>query len=47
MFRAGDGALWVAFHAFSEPNVGYPSSRYLHLARLRVSGGGLSIESST
>ena len=47
VFRGGDGALWVAFHAFSEPNVGYPSSRYLHLARLRVSGGGLSIESST
>jgi hypothetical protein len=47
VFRDGDGALWVAFHAFSEPNVGYPSSRYLHLARLRVSGGGLSIEAST
>jgi hypothetical protein len=47
VFRAGDGALWVAFHAFSEPNVGYPSSRYLHLARLRVSGAGLSIESTT
>ncbi|HZM39729.1 MAG TPA: family 43 glycosylhydrolase [Acidimicrobiales bacterium] len=47
VFRDGDGALWVAFHAFSEPNVGYPSSRYLHLARLRVSGGGLSVESTT
>jgi hypothetical protein len=47
VFRGGDGALWVAFHAFSEPNVGYPSSRYLHIARLRVTGGGLSIEAST
>jgi hypothetical protein len=47
VFRDGDGALWVAFHAFSEPNVGYPSSRFLHLARLRVSGDGLSIEAST
>jgi beta-xylosidase len=47
VFRDGDGALWVAFHAFSEPNVGYPSSRFLHLAPLRVSGGGLSIEAST
>ena len=47
VFRGGDGALWVAFHAFSEPNVGYPSSRYLHVARLHVSGGGLSIEAST
>lgn len=47
VFRDGDGALWVAFHAFSEPNVGYPSSRFLHLAPLRVAGGGLSIDAST
>ena len=32
LFRGHDGALWAAFHAFSEPNVGYPSSRYLHVA---------------
>lgn len=44
MFRDGGGALWAAFHAFTEPNVGYPSSRYLHIARVYVSGGQLSID---
>ena len=39
VFRDRDGALWAAFHAFSEPNVGYPASRYLYIARVRTSGG--------
>ena len=43
----GDGALWAAFHAFSEPNVSYPSSRYLHVARARVEGGRLVIDAET
>jgi Glycosyl hydrolases family 43 len=47
LFRDGNGALWAAFHAFTEPNVGYPSSRYLHIARAHESGSGLSIDADT
>ena len=47
VFRGHDGGLWAAFHAFSEPNVGYPASRYLYLARVRVVGGRLVIDAST
>ena len=47
LFRGHDGALWAAFHAFSEPNVGYPSSRYLHVARAHVRGGRLAIDAAT
>jgi hypothetical protein len=39
--------LWAAFHAFSEPNVSYPSSRYFHVARARVEGGRLVIDAET
>jgi beta-xylosidase len=42
-FRTTRGAPWVAFHAFSEPDVGYPNSRYVHLAALRWSKGRLVI----
>jgi hypothetical protein len=47
VFRDRDGALWAAFHAFSEPNVGYPASRYLYIARVRTSGGSLTIDAGT
>jgi len=47
LFRSRDGALWAAFHAFSEPNVGYPSSRYFHVAPVRVTGGRLAIDAET
>jgi Glycosyl hydrolases family 43 len=47
LFRSRDGALWAAFHAFSEPNVSYPSSRYFHVARARVEGGRLVIDAET
>ena len=47
LFRGRDGALWAGFHAFSEPNVGYPSSRYFHIAPVRVVGGGLVIDADT
>ena len=47
LFRSHDGALWAAFHAFSEPNVGYPSSRYLHLAPVHLAGGRLTIDAAT
>jgi Glycosyl hydrolases family 43 len=47
LFRDHGGALWAAFHAFSEPNVGYPSSRYFHIAPVRVVGGRIVIDAPT
>ena len=47
VFRDGGGSPWVAFHAFSEPDVGYPSSRYLHVGRLRVVDGRIVIDATT
>jgi hypothetical protein len=47
LFRGHDGALWAAFHAFSEPNVGYPASRYLYLARVRIVDGRLLLDAAT
>ncbi|MGH9227947.1 MAG: glycoside hydrolase family 43 protein [Acidimicrobiales bacterium] len=47
VFRDAGGSPWTAFHAFAEPDVGYPSSRYLHLARLRVVDGRIVLDAST
>jgi Glycosyl hydrolases family 43 len=47
VFRDTAGSPWVAFHAFSEPDVGYPSSRYLHIARLRVVDGRIVLDTAT
>lgn len=47
VFRDAAGSVWVAFHAFSEPDVGYPSSRYLHVARLRVVDGRIVLDATT
>ena len=47
VFRDGDGNPWVAFHAYSEPNVGYPSSRYLHVAPLALTNGRPTIDAPT
>ncbi|HEV7758533.1 MAG TPA: glycoside hydrolase family 43 protein [Acidimicrobiales bacterium] len=47
IFHDAHGDAWAAFHAYSEPNVGYPSSRYLHLAPLRVVDRHLAIDAST
>jgi hypothetical protein len=47
VFRDATGSVWVAFHAFSEPDVGYPSSRYLHVARLRVVDGRIVLDATT
>jgi hypothetical protein len=33
------GNVWLAFHAFAQPEVGYPNSRTLHLATVRISDG--------
>jgi hypothetical protein len=38
-FTTADGAVWLAFHAFTQPNVGYPNSRTFHLATVRVVHG--------
>ena len=35
----GDGAVWLAYHAFTQPDVGYPNSRTLHFATVRIIGG--------
>ena len=47
VFRDANGSLMVAFHAFTEPHVGYPSSRYLHIAPLRVGNGNLAVDART
>ncbi len=39
LFTDAMGGTWMAYHAFSEPDVGYPSSRLLRLARVTFSGG--------
>jgi glycosyl hydrolase family 43 len=46
IFRDRGGDLWVAFHAFAEPHVGYPSNRYLHVARLHHSPGGVFVDTA-
>ena len=33
------GEVWLAFHAFTEPDVGYPNSRTLHFATVHIVGG--------
>ncbi len=39
LFPGADGRLWMAYHAFTEPNVGYPNSRRLHLAPVDFATG--------
>jgi hypothetical protein len=46
-FRDADGRLWLAFHAFSGPDVGYPNSRYFHVARMHVEGDRIRIDAPT
>jgi hypothetical protein len=43
-FRTANGAPWVAFHAFGEPDVGYPNSRYVLFAPVRRANGRLVID---
>ena len=47
VFRDTAGSPWAAFHVFSEPDVGYPSSRDLHIARLRVADGRIVLDTAT
>jgi hypothetical protein len=44
VFRDAQGRAWAAFHAYAAPNVGYPSSRYLHIERVRVNDGRVVID---
>ena len=46
-FHDARGGAWVAFHAYAEPDVGYPHSRYFHVARLRFAGGRPTVDAST
>jgi hypothetical protein len=47
VFRDGNGALFAAFHAYSQPNVGYPNNRYFYVAPMRVANGRLVIDTTT
>jgi len=38
-FMDANGTQWMAYHAFVEPNVGYPNSRLLRLARVSFVAG--------
>ncbi|MCU1428132.1 MAG: glycoside hydrolase, family 43 [Actinomycetia bacterium] len=44
---ASGGGLWLAFHAYNEGAVGYPNSRYLHVAPLHLVNGRPVIGTST
>jgi hypothetical protein len=44
VFGDAQGRAWAAFHAYAAPNVGYPSSRYLHIERVRVNDGRVVID---
>ena len=46
-FTDAGGQVQVAFHAYSQPNVGYPSTRYLHIAPMRVVDGRPVVDAST
>jgi hypothetical protein len=43
VFKAGDGTLWMAYHAYTEPSVGYPNSRRLHIAPVSITAGVPSV----
>jgi beta-xylosidase len=38
-FTTATGSVWLAYHAFTQPDVGYPNSRTLHFATVRIIGG--------
>jgi Glycosyl hydrolases family 43 len=44
-FTTSDGRLWATFHAYKTPNVGYPSSRLLHVAPVHFDGDALRLDS--
>jgi hypothetical protein len=42
-FTDAGGQLWMAYHAYTEPNVGYPNSRRLHLMRVAFDPAGAPV----
>jgi Glycosyl hydrolases family 43 len=42
-FADASGQLWMAYHAWTEPNVGYPNSRRLHLMRVGFDPAGAPV----
>jgi hypothetical protein len=42
-FTDTTGRLWMAYHAYSEPNVGYPNSRRLHLLPVEFDAAGVPV----
>jgi predicted GH43/DUF377 family glycosyl hydrolase len=47
VFRDRGGGLHVGFHAYSNPNVGYPNNRYFYVAPMRIVNGRVVIDAST
>jgi len=37
------GRLWMAYHAYTEPDVGYPNSRRLHVLRVALDPNGVPV----
>lgn len=42
-FTDATGQLWMAYHAYTEPAVGYPNSRRLHLLRVALDPNGAPV----
>ena len=42
-FTDASGRLWMAYHGYSEPNVGYPNSRRLHLLQVDFDAAGVPV----
>jgi GH43 family beta-xylosidase len=45
-FRSTSGELWAVYHAYRAPQVGYPASRMLHVARVHITGNTTTFEPS-
>jgi len=42
-FTDTSGQLWMAYHAYTDPNVGYPNSRRLHLTPVAFDPSGVPV----
>ena len=42
-FTDGGGQLWMAYHAYTDPNAGYPNSRRLHLMPVAFDPSGVPV----
>jgi hypothetical protein len=45
-FTTGTGQLWVTFHAYKAPDVGFPSSRLLHVTPVHFDGDAVRLGAS-